>query len=204
MSSCRLSTISKVRLYTFVLYEENTGDYCHVEKHLTSFPPFSSFSNFFLFLILVLLTYLHQNTATLFKPGGLFQVDKTCQKHAPNCTINNCTSKCKKLSLWGGGHPPPTPRSLRSLGLGRFAPSQVIFTAPLQLNPRYATATTACSYCNFLLKCHSSVIANLRTSLGVWFVSIKHAYPILFIISENNFFRKIREEYCVSKKGQGP
>ena len=25
------------------------------------------------------------------------------------------TSKCKKLSLWEGGHPPPPPRSLRSL-----------------------------------------------------------------------------------------
>ena len=53
------------------------------------------------------------------------------------------TSECKKLSLWEGGHPPPTPsppRSLRSLGLGRFAPSHVIFTGPLKLNPGYATA----------------------------------------------------------------
>ena len=33
------------------------------------------------------------------------------------------TSKCKKLSLWEGGHPPPTP----------FAPSHVIFTAPPQI-----------------------------------------------------------------------
>ena len=51
------------------------------------------------------------------------------------------TSKCKKLSLWEGGHtlPPPPPRSLRSLGLGRFASSHVIFTAPLKLNPGYAT-----------------------------------------------------------------
>ena len=41
------------------------------------------------------------------------------------------TSKRKKLP-----HPPP-PRSLHSLG--RFAPSHVIFTAPLKLNPGYAT-----------------------------------------------------------------
>ena len=116
---------SKVRLYKFVLYEENTGDYCQADKHLTSFPPFSSFSNFFLFLILVLLTYLHQNTATLFKPGGLFQVDKTCQKHAPNCTINNI--KMQKALTVGGGHPLPTPPP----PLARSAPSQVIFTAPL-------------------------------------------------------------------------
>ena len=36
----------------------------------------------------------------------------------------------KKISLpWEGGHPPPAPpRSLRSLGLGRFAPSHI--TAP--------------------------------------------------------------------------
>ena len=42
------------------------------------------------------------------------------------------TSKCKKLSLWEGPPPtpPPPPRSLRSLGLRRFAPSHVIFTAP--------------------------------------------------------------------------
>ena len=42
------------------------------------------------------------------------------------------TSKCKKLSLWERGPPPPPlphpPRSLRSLGL--LAPSHVIFTAP--------------------------------------------------------------------------
>ena len=52
------------------------------------------------------------------------------------------TSKCKKLLLWEEGHPsPPPPRSLRSLGLGRFAPSHVIFTAPLKLNPGYATVS---------------------------------------------------------------
>ena len=35
--------------------------------------------------------------------------------------------KCKKSLPWEVGHPPPTPsrpRSLRSLGLGRFAPSK--------------------------------------------------------------------------------
>ena len=37
------------------------------------------------------------------------------------------TSKCKKLSLWEGGHPLPHP------------PSHVSFTAPLKLNPGYAT-----------------------------------------------------------------
>ena len=62
------------------------------------------------------------------------------------------TSKCKKLSLWEGGHlpptpPPPPPRSLRSLGLGRFAPSHVIFTAPLKLNPGYATEPRPCHAC---------------------------------------------------------
>ena len=48
------------------------------------------------------------------------------------------TSKCKKLSLWEGGHPPPTP-SPRSLPRSGSAPSHVIFTAPLNLNPGYAT-----------------------------------------------------------------
>ena len=52
-----------------------------------------------------MLTYLHQNTATLFKPGGLFQVDNTCQKHAPNCTINNI--KMQKALTVGGGTLPP-------------------------------------------------------------------------------------------------
>ena len=52
------------------------------------------------------------------------------------------TSKCKKLSLWEGTPPSHTlpPRSLHSLGLGRFAPSQVVFTAPLKIHPGYATA----------------------------------------------------------------
>ena len=113
-------------------YEEYTGDYCQVDKHLTSFPPFlllalkkNTFSYPFL------LTYLHQNTATLFKPRGLFQVEITCQKHAPNCTINNI--KMQRAITVGWGHPdhppPPFSRSLHSLELGRFAPSQVIFTA---------------------------------------------------------------------------
>ena len=48
-------------------------------------------------------------------------------------------------ALTVGGETPPShtlpPRSLRSLGLGSFAPSHVIFffTAPLKLNPGYAT-----------------------------------------------------------------
>ena len=75
MWSCRLSTISKVRLnINFVLYEENTG-------HMHQIAPLT-------------------------------------------------TSKCKKALT---DVPPPTPsappRSLHSLGLGRFAPSHVIFTA---------------------------------------------------------------------------
>ena len=94
MWSCRLSTISKVRLYKFVLYEENTGDYCQVDKHLTS----------------------------LFKPGGQFQVEITCQKHAPNCTINNI--KMQKAPT------PPPPRSL---------PRRLFLRPLLKLNPGYAT-----------------------------------------------------------------
>ena len=49
------------------------------------------------------------------------------------------TSKCKKLSLWEGGHSPPTPSPPRSLGLGRFAPSHITAPPPLKLNPGYAT-----------------------------------------------------------------
>ena len=66
---------------------------------------------------------------------------------APNCTINNI--KMQKALTVGGGTPlshtlPPC--SLRSLGLGRFAPSQVIFTTPpLKLNPGYATSV--CNLC---------------------------------------------------------
>ena len=76
-----------------------------------------------------MLTYLHQNTATLFKPGGLFQVDKTCQKHAPNCTINNIKMQ-KALTVGGGGAPPSHTLPPPARSLGRFAPSQVIFYRP--------------------------------------------------------------------------
>ena len=46
----------------------------------------------------------------------------------------------KNLPTVGAGTPPPTPPPPppRSLGLGRFAPSHI--TAPLRLNPGYATA----------------------------------------------------------------
>ena len=43
------------------------------------------------------------------------------------------TSKCKKLSLWEGGHPPPTSSPL-ARSLARY------FNRPLKLNPGYATA----------------------------------------------------------------
>ena len=43
-------------------------------------------------------------------------------RYAPDCTFSS--RKMKKLLTVGGGHPPPAARSLRSLGLGRFAPSQ--------------------------------------------------------------------------------
>ena len=43
-------------------------------------------------------------------------------RYAPDCTFSS--RKLKKLPTVGGGTPPPTARSLRSLGLGRFAPSQ--------------------------------------------------------------------------------
>ena len=49
----------------------------------------------------------------------------------------------KNLPTVGGGTPPPTPsppRSLRSLGLGRFAPSHIT-APPLRWNPGYATDT---------------------------------------------------------------
>ena len=90
------STISKVRLYKFVLYEEN---------------------------ILVLLTHLHQNTATLFKPGGLFQVEITCQKQAPNCTINNI--KMQKALTVGGGTPSHPPPSLAPLAGYFYRPPKI-------------------------------------------------------------------------------
>ena len=79
-----------------------------------------------------MLTYLHQTTATLFKPGGLFQVDKTCQTHAPNCTINNIKMQ-KALTV---GTPPPLARSgsVASLPRRLFLPPP-----PLKLNPGYAT-----------------------------------------------------------------
>ena len=77
MWSCRLSTISKVRLYNFVLYEENTG-------HMHQIAPLT-------------------------------------------------TSKCKKLSLWEGDTLRPPPPSLAPL------PRRLFFTAPLKLNPGYAT-----------------------------------------------------------------
>ena len=98
--------------------------------HLIQFYTVLSLRTATLNKILVLLTYLHQNTATLFKPGGLFQVDKTCQKHAPNCTINNI--KMQKALTVGGWTPPShtLPPPPPSLGLGRFAPSQAIFTDP--------------------------------------------------------------------------
>ena len=53
------------------------------------------------------------------------------------------TSKCKKLSLREGGplpHPPPPPlaRSARS-GSDASLPRTLFFTAPLKLNPGYAT-----------------------------------------------------------------
>ena len=89
--------------------------------------------------ILVLLTYLHQNTATLFKPRGLFQVEITCQKQAPNCTINNI--KMQEALTVGGGTPPPLPHPPPPLA--RSARSQVIFYRPLKLNPGYATAYEA-------------------------------------------------------------
>ena len=53
------------------------------------------------------------------------------------------TSKCKKLSLWEGGVPPPTPSPLaRYARSGSVAslPRTLFFTAPLKLNPGYATA----------------------------------------------------------------
>ena len=50
--------------------------------------------------------------------------------------------KWKSSLPWEGGHPPPTPsppaRSLRSLGLGRFAPSQRL--CPPNVLAHYATA----------------------------------------------------------------
>ena len=46
--------------------------------------------------------------------------------------------------------PPPPPRSLRSLGLGHFAPSHI--TAPLRWNPGYATDTPWCP--TMLSQCH--------------------------------------------------
>ena len=55
------------------------------------------------------------------------------------------TSKCKKLSLWEGDtplpHPSPLARSARS-GSVASLPRRLFFTAPLKLNPGYATAPT--------------------------------------------------------------
>ena len=58
-------------------------------------------------------------------------------RYAPDCTF---PSRKMKISLpWEGGHPSPA-RSLRSLGLGRFAPSQRLCPPPNVL-AHYATGS---------------------------------------------------------------
>ena len=117
---------------------------CVYACEAAAFQPFPSILEIYLNNILVLLTYLHQNTATLFKPGL-----EDCFKsklHAKNMhqTAPLTTSKCKKLSLWEGGHPlthpPPLARSARS-GTVASLPRRLFFTAPLKLNPGYATGS---------------------------------------------------------------
>ena len=98
--------------------------------------------------IIMILTTVIRNIYIIFIPWvkqsfseswRLFKYTRIYQRYAWNRTI--ASIKIKKLPTVGGGNPPPPlpPRSLRSFGLGPFAPS-LAPPPPLTRNARYATS----------------------------------------------------------------
>ena len=65
-------------------------------------------------------------------PGKLFPVVHVVKSKFPSYVgmPQIAHQKMKKLPTMGGGTHPPPARSLRSLGLGRFAPSQRLCPPP--------------------------------------------------------------------------